>query len=179
MTKETFDELRKNIKNIIDIDDTLIKNILDNRDILLQILDESMSKNRGKFLKELEVQNPEEMLRDIRELLGIILSGNQDFSSIRKLALRALRNGTSIYKFALSVSSILDSVKDEITSRIENGKELLSTIKKFTIVMLLLLADEINQAFLEAVREATGMSQALLENYMKSVINELISRNGS
>ncbi|GEM_PF-2519645 len=179
MTKDTFSELQRNIKNIIDIDDAPMKSILDNRDALLQILDESIEKNRSRLLKELEVQNPEEMLQDIRELLGIILSGNQDFYSIRKLALRALRNGTSIYKFALSVSSILDSIKDEITSRVENGKEVLSTIKKFTIVMLLLLADEISQAFLEALREATGMSQALLENYMKSVIGELISRNGS
>ena len=179
MTKDTFSDLRRNIESIMGMDSASIETIQSHAEELLQILNETIDRNRENLSKEVEVPNFEEMLITSKELLRLILSGNQDYGSIRKLALKALQSGTSIYQLALLLSHILNYMKDNIQGKLKEGEKVMKSIEKFSVIMLLLLADEINQAFLEAVREATGMSQALLENYMKAVINEFISRNGS
>ncbi len=179
MTLATFEALKADVKNIVGLSDKDIDLLTRNGNHLLQLLDSVIYDNEQQLLDDLQVKNPQEMLALIKEFLQVILTGAQDFQSIRKLALRALKTGTSIYKFALTISTVLDGIKPLIMDRVENSEAVMESLKKFSLVMLILLADEINQAFLQAVREATGMSQALLENYMKSVIDSMIKSEGA
>ncbi len=179
MTMATFEALKADVKNIVGLSDSDLEILSGNGNQLLQLLDRVISTNEQQLLEGLQVENPEEMLALIKEFLQVILTGAQDFESVRKLALRALKTGTSIYKFALTISTVLDRIKPLIMENLENPESIIEALKKFSLVMLILLADEINQAFLQAVREATGMSQALLENYMRSVIDSMIKSEGA
>ncbi len=179
MTMDTFEALKADVKNIVGLSDAELEILSRNGEQLLHLLDTVIRDHREELMDGLKVENPDTMLSLIAEFLRIILTGAQDFESIRKLALRALKTGTSIYKFALTISTVLDRIKPLIMDNLENPEGVIEALKKFSVVMLILLADEINQAFLQAVREATGMSQALLENYMKSVIDSLIESEGA
>ncbi len=179
MTASTFETLKADIMNIVGLGEKDIHILKQAGEQLLNILNAVISSDEKRLLENLQVENPGQMLALIKDFLRVILTGKQDFQTIRKLALQSLRTGTSIYRFALIVSTVLDGMKPLISERFEDPEDIVETLKKFSLVMLLLLADEINQAFLQAVREATGMSQALLENYMKSVINSMIKSEGA
>ncbi len=181
MNREKFDALKRELERIF-LDSETIKHLdrlRAHKDEIIEIVSRVVKEHSQELMKTLPENQSEEILNLVRDFLHSLIERNGDHESIRKFALLFLKHNVSLYEVAAFISKVMEHVKPMLVEKIPDIDKSIDRLKQHIILVVALLSEEMTQDMLETIGKATGMSQNLLMNFMRAVIDEEIESTKS
>ena len=181
MSREKFDALKRELEKILLDSETLkhLEIIRNHKDEIVEVVSRIVKEHSQELMITLPESQSEKLLNLIRDFLNSLIERNGDYESIRKFALLFLKNNVSLHKVAAFIAKVMEHLKPMLVEKIPDIDKSIDRLKQYIILMIALLSEEMTQDMLETIGKATGMSQNLLMNFMKAVIDEEIESTKS